>query len=685
MSQAKPVSTKDRQRAAELAEVINAHNHRYYVLDDPSVPDAEYDRLMRELQSLEAAHPTLVTPESPTQRVGVAPVSDFATVEHLLPMLSLDNAFSDEELDKFIDRVASRLELEGDDSEQIVFSAEPKLDGAAVSLLYVDGRLERAATRGDGTTGEDITHNVRTIRSVPLMLTGYNLPAQLEVRGEIFMPRAGFDAFNADAGSRGEKTFVNPRNAAAGSLRQLDPRLTAKRPLDMFCYAVGLIDDGRLPKTHSDALQMLADWGLKVCPESRLVKGGAGCKAFYEALGSKRDRLPYDIDGCVFKVDDFMAQAELGSVSRAPRWAIARKFPAQEELTTVEGIDWQVGRTGALTPVARLAPVFVGGVTVSNATLHNIDELQRKDVRVGDTVIVRRAGDVIPEVVSVLPDRRQPGARQQTLPETCPVCGSPVQRTGDEAVARCTGGSVKCVSQRVEALKHFASRKAMDIEGLGAKLIEQLAQSRVKSPADFYKLTPGELAAFDRMAEKSAKKVVAAIDASRQATLPRFLFALGIREVGETTAESLANYFGSLEALRSASEEALVDVPDVGPIVASRVAEYFADDDMNRVVDELIAAGITWPEIEAAPTAVSPDSPFAGKTVVLTGSMTSMTRDEAGAIVKRLGGKVTGSVSKKTDMVVAGEKAGSKLTKAQNLGIDVLDEAAFLSLIQPND
>lgn len=671
-----------RQRAAELAAMLNEHNYRYYVLDEPSIPDAEYDRLLRELQALEAEHPELITPQSPTQRVGATPISEFQTVKHLLPMLSLDNAFSDEEVEAFVARVADRLELE-DEGASIRFSAEPKLDGAAVSLLYEAGLLTRAATRGDGTTGEDITHNVRTIRSVPLALSGDDYPETLEVRGEIYMPKAGFEALNRKAAAAGEKTFVNPRNAAAGSLRQLDPALTAKRPLDMFCYAIGFVEGGTVPDCHSEAIQALAGWGFRTCFESEIVVGAAGCADFFKRLGERRDQLPYDIDGVVFKVDDFRSQRELGFVARAPRWAIAQKFPAQEELTTVEGIDWQVGRTGALTPVARLAPVFVGGVTVSNATLHNIDELGRKDVRVGDTVIIRRAGDVIPEVAAVVVDQRPPGTKPERLPAQCPVCGSGVVKTDDAAVARCSGGPIVCEAQRAEALKHFASRKAMDIEGLGARLIEQLAKAQVRTPADFYRLSAEQLQSFERMGEKSAKKVVAAIEASKQTTLARFLFALGIREVGESTAASLASHFGSIEALGEATLAELTAVPDVGPVVAERVRAYFDDKDNLAMLDDLLSEGIYWPDIEANSEENFEDSAFDGKTVVLTGSLSSMTRQEAGDLVKRLGGTVTGSVSRKTDLVVAGDKAGSKLSKAQKLEIDVLDEGEFLAMLPP--
>ncbi|MEO0576556.1 MAG: NAD-dependent DNA ligase LigA [Pseudomonadota bacterium] len=667
-----------RTKAAALTKEINAHNHRYYVLDDPTVPDGEYDRLLVALQAIETQFPELVSPTSPTQRVGAAPAAGFPVVTHALPMLSLGNAFSDEELERFVVRIGERLGAV--EIKDLVFSAEPKLDGAAVSMMYVDGMLERAATRGDGVHGEDITHNVRTIRSVPLTLTGADIPDRLEVRGEIFMPKAGFIAYNERAEATGEKPFVNPRNAAAGSLRQLDPALTARRPLDMYCYAAGLVEGGTLPTTHTDTLAKLASWGLKTNPEVRPVTGAEGCIEYYQALEQRRAGLPYEIDGVVFKVDAFDLQETLGNVSRAPRWAIARKFPAEEAVTVVRAIEWQVGRTGAVTPVARLEPVFVGGVTVSNATLHNIDELQRKDIRPGDSVTIRRAGDVIPEIVGSILERRPSGAEPVALPSVCPVCGSPVERIGDESVARCIGGPLVCTAQRVEGLKHFSSRKAMDIEGLGSKLIEQLAQDRVSSPADLYRLTAEELAQLDRMAEKSAKNVIAAIDKSKQTTLPRFLFALGIRDVGETTAESLAMHFGSIEALLAADEAALIDVEDVGPVVAKRVLSFFGNPDMQVLIRELRALGIVWPEIDTTADESDHDHFFSGKTVVLTGTLSTLNRTEASARIKRLGGKVTSSVTSKTDLLVAGEKAGSKLQKAQNLEIEVIDEETLIRI-----
>ena len=668
-----------KQELETLKQQIRYHNYRYHVLDDPEIPDAEYDRLMRRLQAIEKDYPNLVTDDSPTQRVGDAPISAFGTVQHQVPMLSLENAFAAEELREFHRRVTTRLELEGE-ADTLEYAAEPKLDGAAVSLLYENGQLVRGATRGDGTTGEDITHNVRTIESVPLRLMGDDVPPMLEVRGEVFMPKAGFEAYNEQARANGEKTFVNPRNAAAGSLRQLDPRLTAARPLDIYVYSVGQIDGKSLPETQSEVLELLQEWGLKVCPERAVVVGVEGCLEYYTAIGSKRDALAYEIDGVVYKVNSLAHQRELGFVSRAPRWAIAHKFPAQEELTTVEGIEFQVGRTGALTPVARLAPVFVGGVTVSNATLHNIDELHRKDVRVGDTVTIRRAGDVIPEVVGVIASRRPEGTEIVQLPEQCPVCGSQVMREGEEAVARCTGG-LYCAAQRAESLKHFVSRKAMDIEGLGAKLIEQLvAMDRLKTPADIFGLEKKELAAMERMGEKSADNLMASIAASRSTTLQRFLFALGIREVGEATASALATHFGKLDAVMSASEEDLVGVADVGPIVASRIRSFFDEVHNREVIQALKSSGVHWEESE--PLQRSTDGPLKGKTFVLTGTLPSMTRDEAKQKIQALGGKVTGSVSKKTSFLVFGDKAGSKLAKAQNLEVETIDEAGLLALLE---
>jgi len=666
-----------RKKSDSLREKIRHHNHQYHVLDEPEVPDAEYDRLMRELQELEFDYPTLITADSPTQRVGAQPVKTFGTVEHQLPMLSLDNVFGEEELRDFHRRVTDRLKI--DIASDVEYAAEPKLDGAAVSLLYQDGKLVRGATRGDGGTGEDITHNVRTIETVPLSLIGKGYPATLEVRGEVFMPRAGFDAYNARAMKNNEKTFVNPRNAAAGSLRQLDPRLTAERPLDIYVYSVGQVAGGVVPDRHSDILDRLQDYGFKVCPERKVVAGIDGCLAFYNDIGKRRDSLAYDIDGVVYKVDRIDYQQQLGFVSRAPRWAVAHKFPAQEELTVVRDVEFQIGRTGALTPVARLEPVFVGGVTVSNATLHNMDELHRKDVRAGDTVIVRRAGDVIPEVVKIVPDRRPERTRVVQVPTECPVCGSLVVREEDEAVARCTGG-LFCSAQRAEALKHFVSRRALDIEGLGSKLIEQLvATDRIKTPADLFNLTRDELVEMDRMGEKSAENLLDSIESSKQTTLSRFLYALGVREVGEATAGSLASHYGKLSSVMSADEEQLQEVPDVGPVVASRISTFFAEKHNQAVIQSLIDSGLTWPESEPKP---APDKgKLAGKTFVITGTLKGRSRNDARDQIRAAGGKVAGSVSKKTDYLVAGDTAGSKLTKAQNLEITILDEVELEKLL----
>jgi DNA ligase (NAD+) len=661
-------------RAALLRETLDCYNYRYHALDDPEVPDAEYDRLMLELRALETQHPELLTSDSPTQRVGAAPAAAFGAVKHRLAMLSLDNAFSDEEVRDFDRRIRERL---GRDAS-IRYSAEPKLDGLAVSARYENGVYVQGATRGDGETGEDITQNLKTVKALPMKLRAARPPPVLEVRGEVFMPLAGFERFNREAIARGEKSFVNPRNAAAGSLRQLDPRMTAARPLDLFIYGLGIVEGGELPAHHSAILQALRQWGFKICPQSRVVEGVDGCLDYYREMGALRAKLPYQIDGVVYKVDDLDLQRQLGFISRAPRWAIAHKFPAEEALTTVRGIEFQVGRTGALTPVARLEPVFVGGVTVSNATLHNMDELTRKDVRVGDTVIVRRAGDVIPEVVKVLPERRVAGASLVTLPSHCPVCGSPVVREADQAVARCTGRLI-CPAQRKEEIKHFASRRALDIQGLGDKLMEQLVDGDwVRTPADLFDLKTEQLAALERMGEKSAQKLQAAILASKHTTLPRFLYALGMRDVGEATALALAQHFGDIAALRQAGEDEIQRVPDVGPVVAKNVAAYFRDPGNAAVVDRLLANGITWP----APAPVSSDAKLAGKTFVLTGTLQALTREGAEEAIVQLGGKVSGSVSKKTHYVVAGTEAGSKLKKAQQLGITVLDEAAFLKLLK---
>lgn len=673
-SKENPSKAKAQREVEALRREILQHNYRYYVLDDPEIPDAEWDRLLQRLRELEAEHPDLVTPDSPTQRVGAAPAEEFAEVRHRIPMLSLDNAFADEDVLNFDRRARQRLGTE----REFAYSAEPKLDGLAISLTFEDGVLVRAATRGDGTTGEDVTANVRTIASLPLRLRG-RAPKLLEVRGEVFMPIAGFERMNAEAAARGDKVFVNPRNAAAGSLRQLDPRVTATRPLELFAYAVGVVEGITLPSRHSEMLQQLRDWGLRVCPEARVVQGVEGCLDYYRDVGARRARLPYQIDGVVYKVDDLDAQRDLGFVSRAPRWAIAHKFPADEALTVLREVEFQVGRTGALTPVARLEPVFVGGVTVSNATLHNMDEIERKDVHIGDTVVVRRAGDVIPEVARVLPERRPVGARVPKLPECCPVCRSPIERDADAAVARCTGG-YRCSAQRKERLRHFASRRALDIEGLGEKIVDQLVEANlVAAPSDLFALDATTLAALDRMGEKSAENLRAAIDRARSTTLPRFLFALGIREVGESTAAALARHFGDLDALAAADLEAVQQVPDVGPVVASRVVEFFADRDNRDELDRLREAGVRWP---AEAKREVGEQPLAGLTFVLTGTLEALSRDAAEDALRALGAKAAGSVSKKTSYLVAGTDAGSKLRKAEELGVPVLDEAALLRVLQ---
>ena len=661
--------------AAALREQLDDWNYRYYVLDDPSVPDAEYDRSLRELQSLEAANPELIRPDSPTQRVGAKPLAQFRQVRHEVPMLSLENAFNAEDMTDFNRRLLDRLD--GDFSE-LEYACEPKLDGIAVSLLYRDGVLERGATRGDGTTGEDITHNVRTIPSIPLRLRGSDFPPLLEVRGEIYMPKQGFEDLNARARAAGEKTFVNPRNAAAGSLRQLDARLTALRPLEMCCYSVGRVEGGELPTQHAQVLDRLHDWGLRINAESRVVSGIEGCNAYYEQLAERRDTLPYDIDGIVFKVNDLGLQEQLGFVSRAPRWAIARKFPAQEEMTRLLAVEFQVGRTGAITPVARLEPVFVGGVTVSNATLHNKDEIERLAVMVGDTVIVRRAGDVIPQVVSVVQSRRPADASAIAFPTACPVCGSPVEREADEAVMRCMGGLI-CAAQQKAAIRHFVSRKAMDVDGLGDKLVDQLVdEGLVDSVASLYTLQREELLALERMGAKSVDNLIAALDKSRSTTLPRFIFSLGIREVGEATALSLARHFGTWEALSQATEEALLQVADVGPVVADHLRQFFDSPANLAVVDALREAGVNWPDLEVADET---EQPLLGQTWVVTGKLERMSRDEAKASLQTLGAKVAGSVSAKTTCLVAGPGAGSKLSKAQEHGVEIIDEAALLALL----
>ncbi|MFP4271426.1 MAG: NAD-dependent DNA ligase LigA [Halothiobacillaceae bacterium] len=663
----------ERARLKALQAQIRHHDFRYYVLDAPTIPDAEYDRLMRALQALEQQHPEWVDADSPTQRVGAPPARQFETVEHALPMLSLENALNEAEFCAFDQRARERLGREA----PICYTAEPKFDGLAISLRYEEGWLVRAATRGDGLQGEDVTDNVRTIGAIPERLAADNPPQVLEARGEIIMTRSEFAALNARAARAGERTFVNPRNAAAGSLRQKDPRVTAARKLHFYAYGLGECQGADLPGSHHATLEWLADLGLPVTDLVRTCTGLEAALKFHKEILAQRDRLDFDIDGVVFKVDDLDDQKILGQVSRAPRWAIAWKFPAEEMTTRLVGVDFQVGRTGALTPVARLEPVFVGGVTVSNATLHNMDEVRRKDVHIGDTVIVRRAGDVIPEIVSVVPERRPEDTKTITLPEQCPECGSAVVRAEGEAVARCSGG-LFCPAQRREALRHFASRKAMDIDGLGEKLIEQLLDhGLVEHVDDLYRLTPEQLAGLERMGEKSARNLVEALDRSRKTTLGRFLYALGIREVGERTADTLAVHFRSLDALMKADESALMQAPDVGPVVARHLRTFFEQPHNREVIDALLQAGIHWPD----PAPRRGAQPLAGKTYVLTGTLSGMTREEARAALMRLGAKVTGSVSGKTTALIAGADAGSKLAKAERLGVPILDEQALDALL----
>ncbi len=662
-----------------LREKINDYNYQYYVLDDPSVPDSEYDRQMRALQALEAEHPELITPDSPSQKVGGEPLGAFEQVTHEVPMLSLDNAFEEADLKAFEKRLLDRLKAD----IKLAFSCEPKLDGLAVSILYENGVLLRAATRGDGQVGENITANVRTIANVPLKLRGADLPERIEVRGEVFMPRDGFEKLNENQRNAGLKVFANPRNAAAGSLRQLDSRITAKRPLMFYAYSLGVVapDDFTLPDSHHERLRQLAEWGIPLCPDIGITEGANGCLAYYEQILSRRDGLAYDIDGVVFKVDDIALQQQLGFVARAPRWAIAQKFPAQEEMTRLLDVEFQVGRTGAITPVARLEPVFVGGVTVSNATLHNQDEVERLGVCIGDTVIIRRAGDVIPQVVSVVADKRPEDAREIRFPAQCPVCDSQVEKLADEAVARCTGGLI-CPAQRKQALKHFASRKALDIDGLGDKLIEQLVDAGLlKTPVDIFNLTFPELIQLERMGDKSAANLLQAIHNAKQTTLPKFLYALGIREVGETTAANLALHFQTLEAIQNASLDDLQAVQDVGIVVAEHVFNFFNESHNTEVLEGLLSAGLNWPEIEAPDEA---DLVLDGKTCVVTGTLSQMSRNDVKALLQQAGAKVTGSVSAKTDFLVAGEKAGSKLAKAQELDVEVWGEERLMAFLTDN-
>lgn len=672
-------SAKIKAQVKALHDALNEHNHRYYVLDDPSVSDAEYDALFHELKSLEQDHPELLSEDSPTQRVGAAPLAQFESVVHALPMLSLGNAFSAEDLADFDRQVSERL----DSSEEVTYVAEPKLDGLAVSLRYEHGNLVQGATRGDGTTGENVTTNLKTIRSIPLKLRGNKVPEVLEVRGEVFMTHAAFKANNERLEADGQKLFVNPRNAAAGGLRQLDSKKTAERQLSIYCYGLGEVVGGTAPDSHYELFAWLQNLGLPTNAEVKRCVGHKACYQYYENLAKKREKLAYDIDGVVFKVDELRLQRELGQRSRAPRWAVAQKFPAEEATTVLQSVDWQVGRTGALTPVARLEPVFVGGVTVTNATLHNIDEIERKDVRVKDTVVVRRAGDVIPEVARVVLELRKKGLRKTKLPTACPVCNSAVVRADGDVVARCSGGLAHCGAQQRESIKHFASRRAMDIDGLGDKLVEQLADAElIANYADIYKLDVESVAQLPRLAQKSAQNLINAIEASKQTTLGRFVFALGVREVGETTAASLANHFKTLDAIMSASDEALQAVDDVGPVAAASVYEFFQNEVCVAVVMSMIDAGVSYPAIEDHGNSEVEQS-LAGNTYVLTGTLADMTRDEAKALLQQLGAKVSGSVSKKTTALIAGEKAGSKLTKAEDLGVPVLDDAGLKKLLGP--
>ncbi len=667
-----------KDRIEQLKQELNEYNYQYHVLDAPTVPDATYDRLLHELIALEKQFPELLSPDSPSQKVGAAPLSEFASVKHEVPMLSLDNAFSHEDMLAYEKRIKDRLKRD----IELQFSCEPKLDGLAVSILYQGGVMQRAATRGDGQTGEDITANVKTIANVPLKLRGEGYPDVLEIRGEVYLPIAGFEKLNAAQREADKKVFANPRNAAAGSLRQLDSRITATRPLEFCAYSVGMLSDETLmADTHYDRLQQLSTWGVPIAKQLALANGSDGCQGYYERLADERVKLPFEIDGIVFKVNSIALQQELGFVAKAPRWAIAQKFPAQEEMTILKGVEFQVGRTGAITPVAKLDPVFVGGVTVSNATLHNQDEIKRLDIKIGDTVVVRRAGDVIPQVVSAVVAKRPEGAKDIEFPETCPECGSSVERSADEAVARCTGGLV-CPAQLKESLKHFASRKALDVDGLGDKLVEQLVDlGKVKTPVDFFKLSVADVAAMERMGEKSAVNLINALQKAKQTTLPRFLFSLGIREVGEATANNLAQHFLTLEALKAADFEALQEVDDVGAVVAQHIVKFFAEQHNEEVVNQLLECGLSWPEIEAP---ASGQRPLEGQTFVVTGTLAAMGRSEAKAHLQSLGAKVAGSVSAKTHCLVAGEKAGSKLAKAQDLGVQVMSEADLVELLQKN-
>lgn len=669
-----PAAADWRARAAWLHTELHRHAHAYYVLDNPSIPDADYDAMFRELQSLEAAHPELISPDSPTQRVGGAPLPEFSQVTHHVPMLSINNGFAEEDIMAFDKRVRDGLETDG----EVSYACELKFDGLAINLRYEKGVLTQAATRGDGYTGEDVTANIRTVRAIPLRLRGDKLPELIDIRGEVLMFKSDFQRLNQRQRNAGQKEFANPRNAAAGSLRQLDSRITAQRSLRFFAYGMGHLEGAALPDTHEALLDWYSDMGVPVCAERAVVAGAAGLLAFFSSIGIKRTQLPYEIDGVIYKVNQIAQQRTLGFVSRAPRFALAHKFPAEEAITVVQDIVVQVGRTGAITPVARLAPVSVGGVTVTNATLHNEDEVRRKDIRIGDTVIVRRAGDVIPEVVANVPERRPSTAGEFVMPTRCPVCGSAIVRPEEEAVARCSGGWVSCAAQRKGGLLHFVSRRAMDIEGLGEQLVEQLVdRGLVTTPADFYKLGLVVLAELDRMAQKSAQNVLDALKKSKSTTLARFIYALGIRHVGESTAKSLARHFGNLNALLNASEEQILAVDDIGPVVAQSILGFLHDPINRELIAQLRAAGLHWEEGEPEQRSQH----LAGKTFVLTGTLPTLKREEAAAMIEAAGGKVSGSVSKKTSFVVAGEEAGSKLAKAEELGVTILDEAGLLNLL----
>jgi DNA ligase (NAD+) len=664
-----------RTRADWLHAQLHRHAHAYYVLDNPSIPDAEYDAMFSELQSLEATHPELITPDSPTQRVGGAPLPEFTQVAHDVPMLSINNGFAEEEILAFDKRVRDGLESD----TEVRYACELKFDGLAINLRYEKGVLTQAATRGDGYTGEDVTANIRTVRSIPLRLQGDSLPEVMDVRGEVLMFKADFQRLNQRQRDAGQKEFANPRNAAAGSLRQLDSRITSQRSLRFFAYGIGHLEGAALPTTHEALLDWYSTMGVPVCAERAVVSGAEGLLSFFSSIGTKRSQLPYEIDGVIYKVNQLDQQRTLGFVSRAPRFALAHKFPAEEATTVVQDIVVQIGRTGAVTPVARLAPVSVGGVTVTNATLHNEDEVRRKDIRIGDTVIVRRAGDVIPEVVANVPERRPVAAREFVMPIHCPVCGSAIVRPEEESVARCSGGWVMCAAQRKGGLLHFVSRRAMDIEGLGEQLVEQLVdRGLVTTPADFYKLGLVMLSELDRMAQKSAKNLIDALEKSKSTTLARFIYALGIRHVGESTAKSLAKHFGNLDALLDATEEQILAVDDIGPVVAQSILTFLHDAINRELIAQLRASGIHWEEGEPEQRSQH----LAGKTFVLTGTLPTLKRDEAAAMIEAAGGKVSGSVSKKTSFVVAGEEAGSKLAKAEELGVAVLDEAGLLNLLE---